>query len=142
MWQINWYSFPKQFPPLQRCNRATMQRPDLPNKFPCHSGAGVVEYQTSVGRIAQLVEQRTENPCVPGSIPGPATTFNPFVGVFSIGGFPAKVRLPLAGDKSTLAAMVESSTCSGLNVAAGLSSGRLASGWRGQRFRNLKNIQT
>ncbi len=27
----------------------------------------------SVGRIAQLVEQRTENPCVPGSIPGPAT---------------------------------------------------------------------
>ncbi len=26
------------------------------------------------GRIAQLVEQRTENPCVPGSIPGPATT--------------------------------------------------------------------
>ena len=27
-----------------------------------------------VGWIAQLVEQRTENPCVPGSIPGPATT--------------------------------------------------------------------
>jgi nucleoside-diphosphate-sugar epimerase len=29
---------------------------------------------TSVGRIAQLVEQRTENPCVAGSIPAPATT--------------------------------------------------------------------
>ncbi len=25
------------------------------------------------GVIAQLVEQRTENPCVPGSIPGDAT---------------------------------------------------------------------
>ena len=28
------------------------------------------------GRIAQLVEQRTENPCVAGSIPGLATTFS------------------------------------------------------------------
>ena len=28
------------------------------------------------GTIAQLVEQRTENPCVPGSIPG-GTTINP-----------------------------------------------------------------
>ena len=27
------------------------------------------------GKVAQLVEQRTENPCVPGSIPGLATTF-------------------------------------------------------------------
>jgi hypothetical protein len=27
------------------------------------------------GKLAQLVEQRTENPCVPGSIPGLATTF-------------------------------------------------------------------
>ena len=27
------------------------------------------------GWIAQLVEQRTENPCVPGSSPGPATMF-------------------------------------------------------------------
>ena len=29
--------------------------------------------QNSVGAIAQLVEQRTENPCVPGSIPGGTT---------------------------------------------------------------------
>ena len=29
--------------------------------------------QHSVGAIAQLVEQRTENPCVPGSIPGGTT---------------------------------------------------------------------
>ena len=28
----------------------------------------------SAGAIAQLVEQRTENPCVPGSIPGSTTT--------------------------------------------------------------------
>ena len=26
------------------------------------------------GKVAQLVEQRTENPCVPGSIPGLATS--------------------------------------------------------------------
>ncbi len=28
---------------------------------------------SSIGAIAQLVEQRTENPCVPGSIPGGTT---------------------------------------------------------------------
>jgi hypothetical protein len=28
------------------------------------------------GWVAQSVEQRTENPCVGGSIPPPATTFN------------------------------------------------------------------
>ncbi len=27
----------------------------------------------SAGALAQLVEQRTENPCVPGSIPGGTT---------------------------------------------------------------------
>ncbi len=32
-----------------------------------------VEHQTKKGAIAQLVEQRTENPCVPGSIPGGTT---------------------------------------------------------------------
>ncbi len=30
----------------------------------------------TAGTLAQLVEQRTENPCVPGSIPG-GTTINP-----------------------------------------------------------------
>ena len=29
--------------------------------------------QNADGAIAQLVEQRTENPCVPGSIPGGTT---------------------------------------------------------------------
>ncbi len=29
--------------------------------------------QNNDGAIAQLVEQRTENPCVPGSIPGGTT---------------------------------------------------------------------
>ena len=38
----------------------------------------------SEGTLAQLVEQRTENPCVPGSIPG-GTTKNPtYVGFFCI----------------------------------------------------------
>ena len=32
------------------------------------------------GAIAQLVEQRTENPCVPGSIPGGTTRENPISG--------------------------------------------------------------
>ena len=32
--------------------------------------------KNKIGVIAQLVEQRTENPCVPGSIPGD-TTENP-----------------------------------------------------------------
>ena len=43
-------------------------------------------YIIKFGRIAQLVEQRTENPRVRGSIPRP-TTSNPFsnVGVFCIG---------------------------------------------------------
>ena len=39
------------------------------------------------GTLAQLVEQRTENPCVPGSIPGGTTSTpeNPmFLGVFNI----------------------------------------------------------
>ena len=29
------------------------------------------------GALAQLVEQRTENPCVPGSIPGGTTNNKP-----------------------------------------------------------------
>ena len=29
------------------------------------------------GALAQLVEQRTENPCVPGSIPGGTTSRSP-----------------------------------------------------------------
>ncbi len=36
-----------------------------------HSQNGTKKF--SVGAIAQLVEQRTENPCVPGSIPGGTT---------------------------------------------------------------------
>ena len=35
-----------------------------------------MQSQTSDGVIAQLVEQRTENPCVPGSIPGDTTNEN------------------------------------------------------------------
>ena len=35
----------------------------------------------AVGAIAQMVEQRTENPCVPGSIPGGTTYKESFFGV-------------------------------------------------------------
>ena len=36
------------------------------------------------GTLAQLVEQRTENPCVPGSIPGGTTKVSILIGTFCI----------------------------------------------------------
>ena len=44
--------------------------------LPLHS-----QLRNTVGAIAQLVEQRTENPCVPGSIPGGTTVKESFFGV-------------------------------------------------------------
>ena len=44
------------------------------------------------GTIAQLVEQRTENPCVPGSIPG-GTTENQAV-IQKMTAFFMSIRLP------------------------------------------------
>ena len=41
----------------------------------CEAGRRQVKY----GQLAQSVEQRTENPRVPGSIPGLATTKNVLV---------------------------------------------------------------
>ena len=41
--------------------------------------AYVYETLDLVGWIAQSVEQRTENPCVGGSIPSPATTSNTII---------------------------------------------------------------
>ncbi|MEY3208118.1 MAG: hypothetical protein RL064_149, partial [Bacteroidota bacterium] len=38
--------------------------------------------EKSDGAVAQLVEQRTENPCVPGSSPGGATNPQRKLGVF------------------------------------------------------------
>ena len=38
-----------------------------------HSQIGTTKSKANFGAIAQLVEQRTENPCVPGSIPGGTT---------------------------------------------------------------------
>ena len=38
-----------------------------------NSQFSILNSQFKVGAIAQLVEQRTENPCVPGSIPGGTT---------------------------------------------------------------------
>ena len=43
-------------------NACTIQQKDL-----------TLHSQNNDGAIAQLVEQRTENPCVPGSIPGGTT---------------------------------------------------------------------
>ena len=40
------------------------------NVVPLHT-----QTRNNDGAIAQLVEQRTENPCVPGSIPGGTTFF-------------------------------------------------------------------
>ena len=62
-----------------------LHNPDLPkqSQFPlffyCQSSVRALNpsrtrCKNSEGPIAQLVEQRIENPCVPGSIPGRATT--------------------------------------------------------------------
>ena len=42
-------------------------------KFACYFFLFYICTRKSNGAIAQLVEQRTENPCVPGSIPGGTT---------------------------------------------------------------------
>ena len=39
----------------------------------CNPERGKRQFLKKNGVIAQLVEQRTENPCVPGSIPGDTT---------------------------------------------------------------------
>ncbi len=47
-----------------------------------------VSHLKALGTLAQLVEQRTENPCVPGSIPG-GTTLKPdlLIGFFVLYNF-------------------------------------------------------
>ena len=54
----------------------------------CRKNVVPLQPQKDNGALAQLVEHRTENPCVPGSIPGGTTTknanlFREKVGVFS-----------------------------------------------------------
>ncbi len=47
------------------------------------------QLKATKGALAQLVEQRTENPCVPGSIPGGTTLKNPLIEwVFCFYSFP------------------------------------------------------
>ena len=52
----------------------------IPQKIPTFAPANEREapkrLQNNDGAIAQLVEHRTENPCVPGSNPGGTTTQN------------------------------------------------------------------
>ena len=58
------------------------QRSPTSTTAPCFFETTCLYLRTSTGTIAQLVEQRIENPCVPGSNPG-STTTNPRFG----GGF-------------------------------------------------------
>ena len=44
--------------------------------IPFYSGVILYICRLLIGTIAQLVEQRTENPCVPGSNPGSTTKEN------------------------------------------------------------------
>tara|TARA_R100000687_G_scaffold18218_4_gene14755 strand:+ start:1434 stop:1670 length:237 start_codon:yes stop_codon:yes gene_type:complete len=61
-------------PPLQHgCLNATRRTSqDSEHDLTASTRAGLIPHL--VGSIAQLVEQGIENPCVPGSIPGRATT--------------------------------------------------------------------
>ena len=54
------------------------QRFLLPNPLHTCKVSLPLQPQKQNGAIAQLVEQRTENPCVPGSIPG-GTTFKKLI---------------------------------------------------------------
>ena len=50
----------------------------------------IYKFATAItGALAQLVEQRTENPCVPGSIPGGTTKLKkaPILGLFNLKNF-------------------------------------------------------
>ena len=49
-------------------------RPVILSALTVRSGPGVIRGPSSGGQVAQLVEQRTENPRVGGSIPPLATT--------------------------------------------------------------------
>ena len=60
---IPYSSFFLHFPPLFLPKRLRFQKFSLP----------LHPLNNNDGAIAQLVEQRTENPCVPGSIPGGTT---------------------------------------------------------------------
>ena len=51
-----------------------MSSPNFSAINPCFLKIAIIRLPPSQGWIAQLVEQRTENPRVPGSIPGPATS--------------------------------------------------------------------
>ncbi len=54
----------KVFSLLKKCQKVWSEQK---KSIPLHP------LNTNSGAIAQLVEQRTENPCVPGSIPGGTT---------------------------------------------------------------------
>ena len=55
----------------------------------------------TAGTLAQLVEQRTENPCVPGSIPGGTTQKNQYkrTGFFFIAFYPKSTAYAVSEKK-------------------------------------------
>ncbi len=59
-----------------------MNKDDKFLKFPFANNKNAYIFALSfktTGALAQLVEQWTENPCVPGSIPGGTTTKSPIL---------------------------------------------------------------
>ena len=75
--------------------RLAAWRPAGRNPIDAKPGASFAAPSPVAGKVAQLVEQRTENPCVPGSIPGLATTYSQRLTVF--GCFVRKSTGPLLG---------------------------------------------
>jgi len=62
------------------------------------------------GALAQLVEQRTENPCVPGSIPGGTTSRSPDRNVRTFLFLIVPQQFNLSGAGTTVAKRVIEST--------------------------------
>ena len=62
---------------IRQSSRSTMDVCQIPL---ADQSANPYSNPFTYGKIAQLVEQRTENPCVPGSIPGLATTSQGLLG--------------------------------------------------------------
>ena len=66
--------FPKTVAKVQRFSEFTLATEEnYPENLSVEEKIVLLHPQTKEGAIAQLVEHRTENPCVPGSIPGGTT---------------------------------------------------------------------
>ena len=61
----------------------------------------------TAGTLAQLVEQRTENPCVPGSIPGGTTQKNQYARTGFFYSFFSKIDR-LRGERKEMVKLINS----------------------------------